>query len=268
MTKNDTPTLDDALNGAFEEPVTETEEVTKDEVSSNEEEVEVTEETTDEHPEEDKQVEDSFTEIDPNKLPEELKAVYKSLQGDYTRKRQLEAEEKRTLEAKISELERRFEQQGTPEADDTNKYQSPEEAVREIAKQTFIEQQNVEFEQQAVSDFIKLDERLDDNPENSNYDSVLDEWLRNKLNSELQEYSDKNGRLVGFEYKGRAKELIESYDKHVQNLNKRFVKEQTVKARESESELRKASPKTSNADGKTTKAMSLDDALNHALLES
>lgn len=44
-------------------------------------------------------VEDTFSTVDPNTLPPELQAIYKSLQADYTRKTQTLAEARRELEA-------------------------------------------------------------------------------------------------------------------------------------------------------------------------
>src|SRR4051812_17293053 len=42
--------------------------------------------------------EDTFSSIDPNSLPPELLPIYKSLQGDYTRKTQGLAEERKAFE--------------------------------------------------------------------------------------------------------------------------------------------------------------------------
>jgi len=50
-------------------------------------------------------VEDSFTSVDPNTLPPELQAIYKSLQGDYTRKTQ-----------ETATLRKQYESFGSPES--------------------------------------------------------------------------------------------------------------------------------------------------------
>lgn len=56
-----------------------------------------------------------FTDVDPEKLPDELKSVYKSMQADYTRKTQALAETRKEFETREQRLQEQLKDYGATE---------------------------------------------------------------------------------------------------------------------------------------------------------
>lgn len=267
MPDTQTISLDDAANSAFgtteeqeaETVETETEEEQPEEVKQSDVE---TEEDTEEPKDE------SFTKLDPNTLPEEVKPYYKSLVADYTRKRQVETAEVKAVRAeneklmsRIQELEQGF--------DDTNQAgatepQVPRVLTEEDVDRIFVEKQESAWEKQAQLDFPTLDPRLDEhNP--IEYDEDLDNKVREKLDQALGAYEQENGTKLGFNYRKVAAEVIEAHDKKLESLFKSYLKRQSTLIKEKADLHRKTAPTVTTAKSvKSTGKISLDQALEDA----
>lgn len=252
---------DNPLDTAFDDAVTDATPVS--EVATQEAVVESVQEVEPEQPQ--KPQEDSFSPVNPETLPEELKGVYKSLQADYTRKRQAESKLIKDYERRLQELESGVAPVKSPTVEDYS--QNPEERAREIARQTFREEQEKSWIEQAQSDYTRLDERLDDNNPLS-HDPKLDAWLQNTLDDELAAHEKESGSKTSFNYKERAKELIKDWDEYISSSNKRFIEKQKQVAKEQASKSAKFSPEVSTAKGRPTEGkVSIDDAFELALNE-
>jgi hypothetical protein len=201
--------------------------------------------------------EESFTKINPNELSEELKSIYKSMQADYTRKRQAEKQTIKELEDKLASSGQKAE---FPKSKDNL---SAEELVKQIARQTYIEEQETVWDQQATSDYPTLDERLnEDNP--TEYDSLMDDFVRDRLTAALQTYVDKNGKKLGFDYKSEAKEAIKRWDEYVDDKVKSFVEKQNHTIKQKVDSSKKTTPNTVKAPTVPSGKMSIDDAIDAA----
>lgn len=248
---------DNPLDNAFDQAVSDATPVT-------EVQAEVVESVPEVEPEQpQKPQEDTFTHVDPETLPEELKGIYKSLVADYTRKRQAESKRVKELEGKLQALESGANQVQSPQVVDENL--TPEDRSREIARQTFREEQERVWIDQAKGDYIRLDERLDDNNPVT-HDPKLDSWLQVKLDDELAQHEAETGSKLSFNYKERAKELIKEWDEYISSLNLRFVEKQKQMAKEQANKSARLSPDVSSAKGKPSQGkVSLDDAFDSAL---
>lgn len=286
--KASTP-LEEAAFAAFD---SESEDETSEEeaeVSSVEEE-ETEEESAEDAPEEPAEEEsteddseeeelESFTGIDPNELSDELKPIYKSLQADYTRKRQADSERVKKLEAELAELRKTSEQ--SPDEARGKKYPddiyegidpnlSPEERMREVARRVARQEQKIAreeaWEEEATKEIEVLEPRL--NEHSPNFDPRMDVYVRTELDNRLAEYIQKEGSRVGFDYKGVLKELSNDWDTYVESLNKSYVQRQKKLAKEKEAKLKKANPKSSPASSKKNRKMDIDDAIMEAFSEN
>lgn len=265
----DTQALDTALEDAIKETEAEPEEtVTESEPVEQPEKVkpeEVKDVEVQEPEEGEQQQEESFTKLDPNSLPEEVKPFYKSMLADYTRKRQAESAEVKGLRTEVetlkSTLENLQQQDYEPEQQgDPNRPLIAEE-VREIV----IREREQAWETEAQVDFPNLDPRLDENNP-IEYDKSLDFVVRAMLDSELADHIEKTGTKLGFDYKGAVKGILEAENKRLENLFKSWTQKQTQKVKENAEKLKKASPNSVSApSNKISKGMSLDEALDAAL---
>lgn len=210
--------------------------------------------------------EESFTKVNPETLPEDLKGIYKSLLKDYTQKRQAESKVAKDLTAKITDLEQRLQElqqssSGSPTVE--GRPISPEEQLKQIARQTFVEEQEGLWIEQARTEYLSIDDRLNDN--SPLHDPILDEWVQDKLDADLDAYEAEHGSKLGFDYKSRGKELIATWDDYISSSNKRFIESQKAIAKEQSDKSAKQSPNVSSAKGERIKGkMSLDEALEGA----
>lgn len=208
----------------------------------------------------DKPTEENFSSVDPESLPEELKNIYKSLQADYTRKRQLETAKLREYETKIKQLEDKL--TGGEQEDLSNL--TPEEQIRELARQEVKSQQAEAYRSTAKVDLENLDSRLNENHPDFKKFEWLDGMVRAQLDHELSLYEEEHGTPVGFDHVGKAKSLLNSFDAYVEAKAKAYLQEQSRIAKEKAEKTSKASPDVTNPTTRRSGNMSLDDAIETA----
>lgn len=238
-----------------EEATSESEETTETTVeeSSNEEEVV---ETPTEEPVKEKSDEESFTGLNPEELPEELKPLYKSLQADYTRKRQAESKRLKDLETKLEELSKA----NQPKED--QKPKTPEELIDKAVESKLSEKEVLNFREEALRFYELADERLNQNSDS--YDEETDLVIGQKMDKALSEYVKENGTELGFNYKKALKDSISAWDSKLQSINKRYLEQQQAKAKEKAKTVAKQNPKSSQGMSKPQKP-TLDEAISLAL---
>lgn len=302
-------TLNDALDSATDGLTTEDDlEVSTEEESSKEEqtdEVESTEEESseesqneDESTEESKKDEEteeeetkdedkeSFTKVNPNDLPDEVKPVYKSLLADYTRKRQQEAEVVKTVQAENEQLKQQLSQLqgqggGTKAPGQVQIDLTPEQIgemtlpeytqyvinkALEVNQSTQATREVQNFEQEAVTGFLSMDARL--NPEaESSYDPRFASYVGNAVDQDYEAHIAKTGSPVGFDYKGSAEKHIKSWDDWVNGIKKETVKSTSKASKQKATKLKKSAPPTTQAKSKTSSSMDLGGAIGAAFDE-
>lgn len=253
----DNPSLDQALDTAWDntqgnvvEP-----EVSQPEVSEVAE-PEVVSEPEVKAPE----AEDKFTSVDPETLPDEVKAIYKSLQADYTKKRQIESAKLKEYEARLKALE-------TPEEEQDLSNLTPEQ-IKEIARQEVISQQAEAWRAEAVTKLENIDPRLNENHPDYAKTEWFDTAIRATLDQELAKYEQENGSPVGFDVEGRAKKLISNLDGYVEEKSKAYLQKQSLLAKEKSEKLQKASPDVTNPTTKRAGTMSLEESIEAAFENS
>lgn len=207
------------------------------------------------------EVEDKFTNVDPETLPEELKAIYKSLQADYTKKRQSDS-------AKVKEIEERLKAQEATEGEEQDLSNLTPEEIKEIARQEVIDKQSELWRVEAVGKLEQIDPRLNENHPEYEKTAWLDEMVRSRLDQELALYEQENGSPVGFDTEDRAKKLISQIDGYVEEKSKAYLQKQSLLAQEKSKKLQKASPEVTNPTTKRSGSMSLDDAIDSAFENS
>ena len=210
--------------------------------------------------------EEKFSEIDPKSLSPEDLTKYKSMQADYTRKRQIDAQKVKEAEAKLAEVLKKYEavaeQPQTPKQDNSEllKALPPEvrEAVKELVNQENqrikdeseadrIQRQEEEFkewEESAILDLEVLDNRLDE--EAPEYDEIFDVVVRNKLNKKLDAYLKENASPKGFNTKKEALAIIDEFNKYKDSSNKSFLKKQSAIAQNKTDLSRLTTPNTTS----------------------
>lgn len=230
---------------------------------------------------------EAFTHIDPKTLPPELQPVYKSLQADYTRKRQAETAKIRDMEAKLAAQSQMATAQpevptqpgnqdflanlGLTEAQ-LAKMSLPEFTayVIEASKrgvQIETEQKSVEsFENQAVTDFLSTDPRLNPHIESS-FEPRMATWVGSEMDKLYQAHIDETGSPLGFDYRTNAQKLIGQWDGWMEEQLKLKVAKTTQNARQNAKSHLKSAPPGSQARSTTSSSPSLDDALEESLDE-
>lgn len=302
-------TLEDALDNATdgltteedlevsskEESTEESQETEEDQTSEDEsteeessEESEDEDKSTDESKKSDKPDEkesedenqESFTKIDPNELPDEVKPVYKSLLADYTRKRQQESKLVKDVQAENEQLKQQLSQGGgqrqtpgqvkidlTPEQ--IGEMTLPEytnyviNAALQAGQQTQASKEVETFETEAVTGFLSMDARL--NPElESSYDPRFATNIGNKVDQDYEAHIAKTGSPVGFDYKASAEKHIKEWDEWVAGIKKESVKNTSKASKQKAKKLRKSAPPTTQARSKTSEKMDLGGAIDAA----
>lgn len=210
---------------------------------------------------------ESFTSVNPDDLPEDLQKVYKSLQGDYTRKTQEAAKIRKESEKRVKELESRLREL---EESRTQQYQpqqpkTQEEHLRELIRREQEQTQLESFEQEALSYYRNADPRLND--ESDSFDEQTHYVVGQMMDKKLSEYVNENGSELGFNYKDALKESLEAWDGYIESITKKRVEEHTRAAKARQAKVAKQNPKTSKGKA-TTKVASIEDALELALQQS
>lgn len=300
-------TLEEALDSATDELTSEeTEESTAEEESQEDQttEAESTEEESDEESQTDESTDESdedtteedteegdesFTKVDPNSLPEEVKPVYKSLLADYTRKRQQEAEQVRTMQAENEQLKQQLAEaqqggQGRPQGNpgqvqidltpeqigDMTLPEYTQYVIGKALETTQATQQTREvqnFEQEAVTGFLSMDARLNPDVESS-YDPKFATFVGNAVDQDYEEHIQKTGSPVGFDYKGSAQKHIQEWDDWVNSIKKESVQKTSKESKAKANRHRKSSPPTSKARSKKSGKMDLGGAIDAAFDEA
>lgn len=228
---------------------------------------------------------EAFTHIDPKTLSPEMQAVYKSLQADYTRKRQAETAKIREMEAKLAQQTQTVQPQvptqpgnqdllgqlGLTEAQ-LAKMSLPEYTnyVLEAAKrgvQLETEQKSVEsFEQQAVTEFLSTDPRL--NPEiESAFEPRMATWVGSEMDKLYQQHIDETGSPLGFDYRANATKLVGQWDEWIENQLKTKVAKTTENAKNNAQKHMRSAPPGSQPRSTVSTAPSLDAAIEAAFDE-
>lgn len=269
MTDTPNNSLDAVLDSAYDEESTEVE-------NTQEEEAVQTPEKPSEEPQEVETEEDAFTKLDPEKLSPELKGLYKSMQADYTRKRQEDAKQVKELEKRLAQIESSKSEtsegaswQDLPDEELVYRpNMTPEEfdaMNAERARRAVINQQDELFTKQAQRDYPTLDKdgRLDE--ASPNYDDYLNKFVADALDGALDTYVQENGSKVGFDYRGKAQELIKGFDDYISNKNKAYAAKQSEIAQGNAQKFRKQTPSSSNASTKPSGKMGLNESIESAL---
>jgi len=198
------------------------------------------------------------------KTPEELEAIYKDWQKSYTQKRQAEKEQLRALEEKLSQYEAQ-----TPKLEDIpinwmTPQQFKEYTLAQAKKQVEAERDNAYIESQEKA-FYEVDKRLDD--ESPDHDEALFYSVVGKLTKEREAYEAKNGSVYGFDFVGRAKDLIKAYDEGMKQKVQDYLKKNNERVRSKVEKNSKTNPKTQSAKMKKAGGLDLEDAFEEALTE-
>lgn len=214
--------------------------------------------------------------IDPEKLPPELKSVYKDLMKGFTQGRQKDSERAKAAEERAKQLEERLakiEQGISPDSSSPKapQFKTVEEYYDYVASQKVEEKLREEkinsYREQALNDYEAADERLrrpSEGKENPAYDEFMDVSISGKLDELLAEHVAKNGSELGFDHKGETKRLIEQWEEWMQGRIKSYVEKQNQLIKSKAGSSKAINPKTSSAKAEPAKAMSLSEALQAA----
>jgi hypothetical protein len=238
-------------DGGEAEEETVEEEVTSDESVDESEDVESKEEASLEDNQE------SFTKVNPDELPEELKGVYKSLQADYTRKTQDLAEKRKSSEQRIEELEKKLEglnERSKPQ----DKGKTPKDHLRDMVKGEIEAEKIAGFREQAISDYEAADERL--KLDSETYDKATDLYVGQNLDERLSKHVEDGEPQYTFDYKNALKEVLSEWDEYVQNKQKAYLEKQQKQAKEKAKKVQKQNPKAKSGRG-TPKKPTLEEAI-------
>lgn len=265
--ENNTPTqnvssLDQAIGSSYDSSLT-TENLTE-EVEELEPAQEVqqadSETTSDEGTNNNLSVEDNFTKVSYDELPDELKPLHKSLQADYTRKRQMERQQVKDLEAKLADLESKLNNsdQTTDSEVMEDEYISEEERIRNYIKA----EREAEWERQAQTDIVNLDNRLNDNhPDSDKFFNIL---ARDILEERLVEHEAKEGTKLGFDYKSILNEVSNEWQQYIDSHIKNYIARQNEIMKKNVDQTKKLNPQTKSASVERSGRMSFMEAVNDA----
>jgi hypothetical protein len=209
---------------------------------------EVQEPTTQEVEKPVEQSEETFTKVNIDELPEELKPVYKSLQADYTRKTQELARIRKEQEA----------QRQQPQED---RELTPEELFDQRVDQRLEQKKTQEFRTTAIKDYESTDPRL--KMDSDTYDKPTDLYVGQEMDQRLKDHLQSGEPEYSFDYKSALKEVIQEWDSYVINKNKQFLATQQQQAKEKSKGIAKSNPRGKQMIAKP-KVTSLDEAIELA----
>jgi len=202
-------------------------------------------------------------EFDPEKLPQELKPLYKNLMKGFTQGRQKDREEVNQLRQQLEELKRPVVHDSPERQQDLD----PVAAMEKIAEQKVLQAKVNDFRTQAIQDYESLDERLKKPAEDaveSSYDPYLDAFLGAQLDSLLEKHIEKQGNELGFDYKSEGKRLISEWDQYIQKNTEKYLAKQREMAKNKNQVITKSNPRGIKTDIKPNTAMSLEQAMDAA----
>lgn len=254
---NDTPTLEEAVEMASSSLSSSTEETQ--EPQAEPETTETVEESTEDVAEEstESQEESPLEQFDPDKLPNELKPLYKNLMKGFTQGRQKDREEVNKLRQELDEL------RASKPQEQVEENLTPEEYIAKVAERTIEDKRIADYKQTALADYNNADPRLTLGGEQ--YDKVVDMYVSTELNRELEKYVQENGSEVGFNHKELTKKYLDQWDKKVQAEVEKYLANQKKLAKKAELNSGKFNPKSSSASVKPSGSMTLEQAMQAAL---
>lgn len=280
---SDDITIEEALEEASSTLQSENEEAEETETSQPDQDSEEESEETDESAQPDgeeeseesetkEEAEESFLDKVPtlDELPPEMQAVYKNWQKQYTVRRQKDREVVSEKEARIQQLEEQLDQiKSQPskagfQPNRTKQEDNPETrgmTQEQLDRYLDVREQNRYLETQE-SQFNNLDSRF--NRDDPNYDPILYNGIAGELANLRDEYESKNGTIIGFDFIGKAKDMLKSYDSKLKKQGGELVKKEVEQKRKKIAISKKENPNAKNLSGKTDKPMDLDTALDSA----
>lgn len=250
----DTPTLEEATQMASsslqeseeaQEPTAE--ETTPEESESVETEAESQEETP-------------LDQFDPEKLPAELKPLYKNLMKGFTQGRQKDREELTQLRQELEELRSSKVEPEVPAN------LTPEEYIQKVAEDTVTQTRVNDYKKTALADYNNADPRL--NLEGEQYDEVVDMYVSTELNRELEKHVKENGSELGFNHKELTKKYLGKWDQKVKAEVEKYMANQKKVAKKAELSSGRFNPKSSSASVKPSGNMTLEQAMQAALAKA
>lgn len=231
-------------------------------------------------PEQQVSQEESYTRIDPKTLPPELQAMHKSLLRDYTKKTQELAKQRKEIESMRTQPQAEQRQDFQPAQPQTvpqvpsenmtvDEYTAfmlskMEEKLTE-QQERMLAEQNEKYLAKAVQEFEATDERL--NPLAPGYDEYMRNAVGSKLDEALSAYTAENGSPIGFDYQAQTEQLIEQYEKHIEERAKAIAAQRTQQAFKGAKRTAPTSAVSSQAPSKSVGKMSLDEAIDSAFTE-
>lgn len=231
----------------------------EEETQVEEEVVETTAESESEPIESEEDNQESFTKVNPEELPEELKGVYKSLQADYTRKTQQAAKVRKESESRIEELENKLKQLESPNQSQRPKSQT--EQLKDFVKSEIEAEKIQEFRDEAISEYEAADPRLE--MDSDTYDKATDLFVGQEMDAKLQEHVENGKPQYTFDYKKALKETLSDWDSYLQTKKEAFLKDQRKQAKQKTKQVQKQNPKGQSGRGRPKK-VSLDEAIQLA----
>jgi hypothetical protein len=207
--------------------------------------------------------ETDFEHIDPKTLPKELQGVYKNLLKGFTQGRQKDSERAKRAEEELAKAK----VETNKPTEEMPKFNTPEEyyayVAEKTAKETIKNERVSAYRDEASKEYPKLDPRLDDKNIDT-YDKVFDQVVGAELDVRLGKYIQEKGTELGFDYKAEFKSIKEDWDDYVNGSVKKYIQKQSELAKQNESKLRKATPKTSTGQVVPSGIKSVGDAIRAA----
>jgi len=243
-------TLSSKESGDTQQPeVTEAEPEVKEEAQAEPEAEEKPNTEVDEHTPLDK--------FDPDKLPAELKPLYKNLMKGFTQGRQKDREELNQLRQELDALRK---------PQEPSKPLTPEEYIQQVTEQTITQKRVEDYKATALADYNNADPRLDLGGEQ--YDEVVDMYVATELNKELEKYVQEHGSELGFNHRELVKTYLGKWDQKVQKEVEKYLANQKKLAKKAELSSGRFNPKSSAASVKPSGNMTLEQAMQAALAKA
>lgn len=252
---NDTPTIQEAMEQASSSLQSESVEETPQSVEKQPSEAPQGQMET-EQPKEKAALE----QFDPEKIPTELKPLYKNLMKGFTEGRQKDREEVKKLKEELESMRKKE----TPQEQIPDRPLTPEEYIERKTNEVLHKKEVVSFRETALREYNELDPRVDNREGNEQYDPILDAVVGSQLDKLLDDHVKEHGSELGFDYKTHGKELLKEYDAYVQKKIDAYLEKQKDLAKKSERSLNRLHPKTSDSGTKPSGNMSLEDAMAQA----
>lgn len=211
---------------------------------------------TEEKPEAKVEEDTPLDQFDPEKLPTELKPLYKNLMKGFTQGRQKDREELNQLRQELDGLRK----QAPPEP---TKPLTPEEYIQQVAEKTITQKRVEDYKAQALADYNNADPRL--NLGGDKYDEVVDMYVATELNRELDKYVTENGSELGFPHRELTKKFVQKWDQKVQTEVEKYMANQKKLAKKAELSSGRFNPKSSAASVKPSGSMTIEQAMQAAI---